>query len=377
MIDRVVTPELAKLNEKFKEQGYELRLVGGCVRDLILGDTPKDVDLCTNALPEQSMNIAKNLGFKVIPTGLKHGTITVVARDNHYEVTTLRIDKTTNGRHAEVEFTDSFEHDAARRDLTFNAMSMSLDGQLYDYFGGEQDLKKNRIRFVGDTEKRIEEDYLRILRYFRFAARFGCSMDLLDLEYISKKSSLEGLKTISVERYFAEMEKLLVMPDKVRILEIMESIDVLKTIGLDAPVDSVILARTASATASLSTLVSEKQVKDFVARWKLSRKVGNELVWLKIDAKAIKKSEDYFNALADGVSRDWLIDLSEIRGDEEISAKLKEIAIPKFPVQGNDLIKVGMAPGPEMGQTLKRLRDSWKASGFSKNKDELLKEVSI
>lgn len=145
-----------------------MRLVGGVVRDLLLGNDPKDIDLATECTPQGMIQIFERAGLRYIPTGLQHGTVTVNINHINYEITTLRIDHVTDGRHALVQFTSDWMKDAERRDLTINAMSLSFDGTLFDYFNGRKDLEERKVRFVGNARERITEDYLRILRYFRY-----------------------------------------------------------------------------------------------------------------------------------------------------------------------------------------------------------------
>ena len=206
----VLSPELLSVAAVFEKRGYDLRIVGGAVRDILLGIHPKDVDLGTNATPEQMIQLFKDNNIHYIETGLQHGTITAHVNNRDFEVTTLRIDKESDGRHAKVEFTNDWKVDAERRDLTINAMSLALDGTLYDYFGGGKDLVERRVRFVGDPRLRIQEDYLRILRYFRFYGRIVERADSHDpdtLTVIREKSA--GLKSISVERIWMEVSKIL------------------------------------------------------------------------------------------------------------------------------------------------------------------------
>lgn len=181
------TSELLRLEHMFSSNGYTLRLVGGAVRDLLLGRDPKDIDLATDCGPEDMVKLMEAEGVRYIPTGLQHGTITVNTSEGTYEITTLRVDRQTDGRHATVDFTSDWRIDANRRDLTINAMSLGLDGSLYDYFNGQQHLAERRVEFVGDAKLRIREDYLRILRYFRCAnsfafvvyLSFGCALQIL------------------------------------------------------------------------------------------------------------------------------------------------------------------------------------------------------
>lgn len=202
--------------------GYEARIAGGAVRDIVMGIEPKDFDIATTATPEQVIKGFKQRGFKVIETGLQHGTVTVVFEivdlDENgleidqsfaFEVTTLRLDKKTDGRHAEVEFITDWKADAARRDFTMNAMYMNKEGDIFDYFGGHEDIVAKRVRFVGNAEDRIKEDYLRIMRYYRFMTKFEgvINFNHTDLDIIEK--NWEGLKQVSGERIWSELKQIL------------------------------------------------------------------------------------------------------------------------------------------------------------------------
>jgi tRNA nucleotidyltransferase/poly(A) polymerase len=203
--------------------GFEARIAGGAVRDYLLGKDPKDIDIATTARPVDVILTFEALGYTVVPTGLQHGTVTVVVDKEPFEITTLRIDKETDGRHAEVEFVTNFELDAARRDFTFNAMFMDVDGKIYDYFGGEEDLKASRVCFVGNAKDRIEEDYLRIMRYFRFLGRMKTvNYDQYTLETLKTIHKMAaGLDKISGERIWAELTKILSQPRAATIVRLM------------------------------------------------------------------------------------------------------------------------------------------------------------
>ena len=167
----IISAAIIKLDKVFKNNKHEMRIVGGAVRDIALGKSPKDIDFATDATPDEMMEILDKAGIRHKPTGLEHGTITAILDNEPFEITTLRADTETDGRHAKVEFVKSWKEDAKRRDLTYNAMSMDIEGNVYDYFGGMDDLQDKVSKFVGDAEERITEDYLRILRYFRFQGR--------------------------------------------------------------------------------------------------------------------------------------------------------------------------------------------------------------
>ena len=190
--------------------GYRAYFVGGCVRNALLGEAVRDIDIATDARPEDVTNIAKLAGFKVIPTGVDHGTVTVIAAGVVHEVTTFRRDVATDGRHAIVSYSSDIAEDAARRDFTMNALYAEPSGDVIDPLGGITDLRARRVRFVGDPQQRIREDYLRILRFFRFHAVYGDPEAGLDAEGLAACAELAGsIQTLSQERIGAEMRKLL------------------------------------------------------------------------------------------------------------------------------------------------------------------------
>ncbi len=362
---------LNKLARAFKLHGYEIRIVGGAVRDKLLGIEPKDIDLCTNATPSEMIAITEDMGFAYIPTGLQHGTITIVVNGDQFEVTTLRIDTETDGRHAEVEFTRSFELDAARRDLTINAMSMDFDGNLYDYFGGQEDLANCRVRFVGDADKRVTEDYLRILRYFRFAARFDADFDLDEVTFITERKNLEGLKTISVERYWLEMQKLVTMPGADNTLHWMYCTSVLNAIGLGASRFSV---QGLDSITALSSMLTEETLPDFLSKWKLSSDESKKLQFL-VRTEPPAFEEDVEDLLMDGFDRDWVVSLTLTGGDKDLADYASQWDVPTFPITGQDLLDRGFTPGPDFGRKLNELKQIWKQAVFQQNgvsKEELL-----
>ena len=202
----LLTADLLLLNVAFRQEGHELRFVGGCVRDAILGFQPKDIDLATTATPDEMIKICEKYDYSYIPTGLQHGTLTIRAGEEHYEVTTLRVDSNQDGRHADVDFTRDWETDSSRRDFTINAMYVDFDGNIYDYHYGYQDLMDGNVIFVGDAEQRIIEDSLRIMRAFRMTSRFASYMNKTTKTAISKLAHrLEG---ISGERIWDELKKI-------------------------------------------------------------------------------------------------------------------------------------------------------------------------
>lgn len=374
MLDQLMTPETKKLMRAFDMAGFEIRFVGGCVRDAILGEVPKDVDFCTDATPDEMRDIATINNFKFLPTGVSHGTATLVVDGEPFEVTTLRVDVETDGRHAEVEFTRSFEVDAERRDLTINAMSMDMNGNVYDYFGGREDLRNKVVRFVGIAELRIQEDYLRILRYFRFAARFDATMDEDTLDVIADGEVLDALNTVSVERFWQEMQKLLDprMPARTRIVTAIFKTQVNRSLGLFR-FDPAQLTRADDAVAALATLVASQDEDKFFQFWKLSSseeaKVRN-----MIRNRMVRWDEERVEVMLtrDKFPLDHIVSMLEVAGEPALARYAEAFQIPTFPVTGKDLIASGMKPGPKMGERLRRQENAWVFSRYTRTKDELM-----
>lgn len=230
--ESILTPEIKTLSSAFAEEGYELRIVGGAVRDLLSGKAPKDVDLSTNATPDEMMELFNKHQIRYIETGLQHGTLTAHINKNDFEVTTLRVDVETDGRHAKVQYTNDWKLDAERRDLTINAMSLELNGTLYDYFNGRQDLKEHCVKFVGEPRSRIQEDYLRILRYFRFYGRIATYPDQHKEKTLAViKETAKGLKMISVERIWIELVGILTGNHAPSLLQHIYNLGVADNIG--------------------------------------------------------------------------------------------------------------------------------------------------
>ena len=366
-VKSVITSSIKKLDKVFKNNNYELRIVGGAVRDLALGKTPKDIDLATDATPDEMIAMLDKASIRHKPTGLEHGTITAILDNEPFEITTLRADTETDGRHAEVEFVKSWEEDAKRRDLTYNAMSMDMEGKVYDYFDGMDDLQDKVSKFVGDADERIKEDYLRILRYFRFQGRLSTpTWDKDTLKAIS--SNVKGLQNISSERIWQEMSKVLSGNNVASIVEYMALTGTSKIIGLSTNE----LNKVKDKGNPIVALAQMGNTTDIVKRWRLSNNESALLDFLvknKNNSLDQKKVEDM---IADGVSKDLISALATLQGkDVNIDAK-----VPDFPVTGADLIAKGMNPGPEMGAKLGQLKQKWKQSNFTATKDDLLKENS-
>ena len=344
------------------------RMVGGCVRDARLGRAVADVDLATPDAPEAVMAALRAAGLKAVPTGLAHGTVTAVAMHRGFEVTTLRHDVATDGRHAVVAFTEDWRADAARREFTINAMSMTADGAVFDYFGGLDDLAAGRVRFVGDAATRIAEDYLRVLRFFRFHARYGRGApDPAALAAI--REGVPGLARLSAERVWSELKRILAGPDPAGTVALMRDCGVLAAVLPEAG-DPALLADVVASGAPddpalrLAALI-EGDGAAAAARLKLSGAEATQLVALRAAAAPPDAADDdaLRRALADVpkpvlVGACWLA----LRSDA-LRARLGAMPVPVFPLAGRDLAAAGVPAGPAMGALLRELRGWWLDGG--------------
>ncbi|KJE94223.1 tRNA nucleotidyl transferase [Capsaspora owczarzaki ATCC 30864] len=443
---------LQEIHRVVTSHGYSIRIVGGAVRDLLMNIQPKDVDLATEALPDVLQHMFEEAGIRVIPTGLKHGTVTVVFErppsaaeqqqvvDNgtdpvaaaaattaaagnprklydQYEVTTLRVDKITDGRHAEVEFTSDWSLDAQRRDLRFNSMSIDFNGTVYDYFGGVQDLQNNHIAFVGTADLRIKEDYLRILRFFRFYGRMcdslgqgNVSVEPGTLECIAENAP--NLSGISAERIWLECSKILQQRSCPHTLEVMTRCGVANIIGLADLHQSVasseirLLQQLEMAVRHttelalqlpptdvadrwkehayiemirLSNIVkNEDSAAELALRWKLSNQQRDLLLFLVFNRHLVNEPDSAFarrlalDMLVDKVHPDWVAALvfPYVSPQEIYFAN-----IPVFPLSGDVLAKSGVPKGKTMGLVLASTRQLWKNAGFQVSENELVQHA--
>ena len=367
----LMTPELKKLGTVFNKAGHEIRLVGGVVRDLALKKFPKDVDLATDANPNDVVELLDKNNIKNKPTGIEHGTITAIINKTPYEITTLRADKETDGRRAKVQFVKDWKQDAERRDLTYNAMSLDFKGKLYDYFGGMDDLQDKVSAFVGDPDERIKEDFLRILRYFRFQSKLeDPKWDQNTIKAIANNA--DDLKRISVERIWSELKKMLVSRNVEESLRYMGQTGVAKAIDLPVENASMIkrLAKTDDPIVPLAVLVDDITLAE---TWKMSKEETQLLRFLVQNKKPSLTKESAIDFIHDGYSKKMVLDLINLQGKKALDDVVRNYEAPQFPVQGRDLIAKGMKPGVDVGRQLAQLRDKWKASGYKLSKDQLLR----
>jgi tRNA nucleotidyltransferase/poly(A) polymerase len=385
-------PRLATLFAALAKTGAETRVVGGAVRDALFGLPPHEIDLATTALPEAVMAAAQAAGLKGVPTGIEHGTVTIVVAGTPFEVTTLREDVQTDGRYAIVRFGGDFEQDARRRDFTVNALSLTPDGKLHDYTGGLKDLAEKRIRFIGDAATRIREDYLRVLRFFRFNASHGEGG--FDREGLHESIlARDNLSRLSRERIRAEVVKMLPArraPEIMRAMSQAGIIEVLLGMGYPARLERLAAFETARekkgdallrlAAFSVLNIEDADRLRD---RLRLS---NDEHARLVAAARTLAPlhgrdapppvshlremlflagSRAAADALAlafaeSGASPDdpqWL----------EAASYLDETPAPVFPIKGADLIARGVAPGRQLGTVLKSLQAKWIRAGFPRD----------
>jgi len=358
------------------------RLVGGCVRDACIGGFVKDIDIATPYLPDQIIKLLQKEKIKVIPTGIKHGTVTAVVNNKNYEITTLRSDVACDGRHAKVEFTDSWQLDAARRDFTINAMSCDLLGNLYDYFGGYDDLIRGCVRFVGDANSRCQEDILRILRFFRFNAYYGKHIDEKGLAACIKYK--DQISNLSGERIQSETLKLFGSGNAGKILGVMQENGICDKI-FPARIDTSLVKKLGLAEPLLklaATILaySKEQLDNLAKRWKMSNKHKNYLIVMlenkeNIILDNIPKRHAFIRKYGKEIASDLAILQAEILDYGDISSIINEInnwEIPAFPISGKDLAKIGIPPGKQMGRLLKSAESLWEEGGYKADKDQLM-----
>ena len=369
------------------------RAVGGAVRDALAGREVADVDVAAPFPPERIAARLAAAGLRVHETGLAHGTLTAVLDGQPVEVTSLRRDVLTDGRHAVVEWTTDWREDAARRDFTMNALSLSATGELWDYFGGRADLEAGRVRFVGDPATRLAEDHLRALRYFRFQARYGRGApDPAAVAAI--RGAVGSLSRLSAERVWMELKRLLMAPDPAEAVALMEETGVLPAIlgpdclgaarhlralaEIGAPADPMLrfdaLLTHGAAEAARRLKASNEEVQRLVARYR----AGHDLLPMQPaiaeggpDDDTLRRllAEQPACALRDAawhrqaVNRAWGWQGPEDAAWVRLRDRLAAMPVPAFPLLGRDALALGVKPGPEMGRLLAETRRWWLEGG--------------
>ncbi len=400
-------------------EGCDVRFVGGCVRDALLGRESADIDIGTPDEPERVLALLEGAGIetRTVPRGIEHGTVTALAGGERYEITTLRRDERTDGRHAEVAFTDDWQEDAARRDFTINAMSATPDPAniLYDYFGGHTDLQDGRVRFVGDPATRIAEDHLRVLRFFRFHAWYGKG-EPNAAALAACKDAAHTIPSLSAERVQAEMLTLLAAGDPMPALRTMQDAGVLAVLlpeaqGTNRLINLIAIERTLNDTdpiRRLAALITPAQheerdaavhreaytsrtdavAKQIAARWRLVADDGARLAALcKLPAMSdftadehsrqvllYRLGPDYFR---DVTLMTWALqdDIKNESAWEEILDEAAKWEARPFLLNGEDVLARGIPEGPKVGRLLTAVEDWWIEHRFAPDRSALLEKL--
>ncbi|WP_319775413.1 CCA tRNA nucleotidyltransferase [Breoghania sp.] len=397
----LVNASVRSVFEAIAVEGDAARVVGGAVRNALLGEPVGDIDIATTAEPVTVAARARAAGLKAIPTGIDHGTITVVSDGIPYEVTTLREDVETFGRHAVVRFSRDWAADAARRDFTMNALYVDPDGAIHDPTGvGHADCLARRVRFIGDPGARIAEDYLRILRFFRFHAHYGSgAIDEAGLSAVI--AARDGLRKLSAERIGHEMLKILPAPHAVETVEAMAETGIIEIVAggvmrledfahLDHLTEFAPEARDAVLRLAALTCFVEEDVERLSDRLRLSNAQQKRM------ADALAASHGFSAVLDDLAVREKLYRLGhhtaidaallawcrdeagpEDQGWRRLVITLRNADMPAFPVAGRDLLALGMKPGPQVGEQLRAIEAHWISSGFTLSRTELLDGIGV
>lgn len=353
-------------------QPFHSRLVGGIVRDYLLdGTVSDDIDIATTAHPNDIMKQLKKAGLHVIPTGIKHGTVTAIYNDTAYEITTLRHDKQTDGRHATVEFTDKFNEDAKRRDFTFNALYMDENEKISDFFDGKADLEKRHVRFIGNAEDRIKEDYLRILRYFRFHGKFN-EQPVFNEETLSTIKNLSSkIQTLSNERITVEMIKILNGKHTFFVINNMLQTNVCSSIGLNninLKKLGILLhhfPQVDAFTQFVCLLQNEEHLNFSTFKLTFTNKQKSFMKRLHSALTTLDITKNIYQQTYHLGKEITLSALMIKHGTEDkIIQDIQNFKVPIFPITGADLIELGVEPGIKLGNNLHTLENWWILNNF-------------
>ena len=388
--------KILKLFRAVEAAGGMLRFVGGCVRDAIMGIEDFDLDMATDLEPNELVDACQDKGIRTVPIGIKFGTVGVLLDETILEVTSLRRDVSTDGRKAVVEFTDNWEIDASRRDLTINAVYADEKGTVFDYYDGLEDLEKGIVRFIGNPSERITEDYLRILRFFRFYSKFGKGdPDAEALKACVKNK--DGLKKLSGERVYDEFKKIVMTKNALKALKIMSQHGILETIlppvkGWDALERMIALSEGRNIPGEARRrfyvlyIPGKENALLLANRLKMTKKARKSILeWSEIKPKLEEFLDDtlrlklIYRYGKEFVANKFLIELAisgaKIKNVQEILDKTELSKIPELPVSGKDIIASGIRDNREIGAILQNIEERFIESDFSLSKENLLKRI--
>lgn len=396
-MDTIITDKaILKLFDVVENHGGVLRFVGGAVRDAIAGLKGFDLDLAIDMSPEELVEACEENNIKTIPIGIKFGTIGVIINDKVLEVTSLRKDIETDGRHAKVEFTTDWNEDASRRDLTINAVYADEKGNVFDYYNGIEDLEKGIVRFIGNPNLRIQEDYLRILRFFRFYSIFGKGE--IDKKALTAcKANHSGLSKISMERIRDEFFKIMLTPNVIKTIKIMIDNDILGYILPPAPhfecLENLInivrehkLDESALRRLFALYLPSEKLAESFATRFKLSKKQKELFInWARYNPNLEEfTNTENLTKLLYRFGREFCHNKFILLCAEknttphnftEVINNIKTLPIPEFSLKGRDILNVGIDDNRKIGTILSTLEQMWIDSNFTISNNDLLSQI--
>lgn len=357
----------------YAQNGHEARFIGGCVRDALLNRSIVDIDLATTIAPQDNFDLLQKNGIRAIPTGLDHGTLTVLVDDQKFEVTTLRKDVETDGRHAAVSFTDNWEADAKRRDFTINALSLDRNGRLYDYCNGLKDIKTKTLAFIGDPEHRIQEDYLRVMRYFRFLSVLDWdSQDDASLKACIKFSA--NLSKLSRERVQGELFKTMLGKKCVPVITKMAEHGILSSLipnlNKESFKDLVEMENEYKQPDALRRLIALSGSTDVTSLDQIIVLTGRDKKRLQA-LQGLQLSMTLFEQLYYS-GRQAVLDDRLLRGQTDDLVKILSWQAPVFPLRADDIISLGHSAGSMIGGLMKKAECFWVQNNFQPSRIDLL-----
>ena len=385
-----------KLQSDFPKEKVVARFVGGCVRKHLSGEEIDDIDVATILTTDEIKNKLKNTYFRVLDTGTKHGTVTVISDNFKVEITTLREDLRTDGRHAEVKYVDDWKLDSERRDFTINAIYLDINGKIFDPQMGAIDLKNKNVKFIGDPQKRIEEDFLRIIRFIRFKIMYDLKLEATTISAI--KQNLDGIKKISKERILSELLKILELKSFLKISENHHLVEIFKIIFPEfIYLDRIKRLKEINKNLQLNKdiflgvlLIDDNDNHEYFAhKYNVTNKLKLSLEKLAKNLNLAQKNKNFFykdllkNIYLNG--KNHLITLNILNYACNSKMKLQEFKntfnqilnseIPKFDINGAYLKQNGMEEGEDLGKVLNKIEEEWLNNGFKISKDRIKKLI--